>query len=93
MNYNLSDLLQGAKMMASKVFGRKGEYRLKFNKEEDGCWYIDIPEWPFDHHNLMMVSGADKLCEFLSDDGRFTYVDVVPSNKCLNMPGYACLIQ
>jgi hypothetical protein len=93
MNYSINDLLKGAKIMASKAFGCKKEYRLKFNHEEDGCWYIDYPEWPFDHHNLMMVAGADKLCDLLSDDDRFAYVNVVPSNKRIEMPGYACLVQ
>ena len=41
----------------------------------------------------MMVAGADKLCDFLSDDDRFAYVNVVPSNKRIEMPGYACLVQ
>ena len=41
----------------------------------------------------MMVAGADKLCEFLSDDDRFAHVSVIPSNKPLVKPGYACLIQ
>lgn len=93
MNYFVNDLLNGAKIMASNVFGRKRKYHLQFNKEKDGRWYVDFPNWPFDHHNLMMVAGADELCEFLSDDGRFTYVDVVPSSKRLDKPGYACLVQ
>ena len=93
MNYTVNDLLTGAKIMASKVFGRKREYHLQFNHEEDGKWYVDFPGWPFDHHNLMMVAGADKLCEFLSDDDRFAHISVIPSNKRLDKPGYACLIQ
>ncbi|MBP5517727.1 MAG: hypothetical protein J6X91_03610 [Bacteroidales bacterium] len=39
-------------------------YHLAFNLENDGRWYIDLPSWPFAHHNLMMVAGADKLCEY-----------------------------
>jgi hypothetical protein len=93
MNYSINDLLKGAKIMASKAFGCKKEYRLKFNHEEDGCWYIDYPEWPFDHHNLMMVAGADRLCDELSDDDKTTYVDVVPSNTVRLMPDYACLVR
>lgn len=93
MNYSMNDLLNGAQVMASSVFGRRSEYNLQFNHEEDGCWYVDFPGWPFDHHNLMMVAGADDLCDFLSDDDRFAYVDVVPSNRRMDMPGYACLVQ
>lgn len=93
MNYSISDLLTGAKTIANSVFGQKKEYHLQFNHESDGCWYVDFPDWPFDHHNLMMVSGADELCEFLSDDNKFTYVDVIPAEKFENHPGYAKLIQ
>ena len=93
MNYSISDLLTGAKTIANSVFGQKKEYELQFNHEADGCWYVDFPNWPFDHHNLMMVSGADELCKFLSDDNKFTYVDVIPAEKFENHPGYAKLIQ
>ena len=79
--------------MANSVFGRRSEYHLQFNHEEDGKWYVNFPGWPFDHHNLMMVAGADKLCAYLSDDDEFAYVDVVPSKRQINMPGYACLVR
>ena len=42
-------------------------FHLKFNKESDGDWYIDFPNYPFDHHNLMMVAGANMLCEFAAE--------------------------
>ncbi|MBR6285114.1 MAG: hypothetical protein IKR25_12610 [Muribaculaceae bacterium] len=93
MDYTISDLLSGARVMANSVFGRRSEYTLQFNHEDDGKWYVDFPGWPFDHHNLMMVAGADKLCAFLSDDDRFAHINVVPSNTRLDLPGYACLEQ
>lgn len=93
MDYTMSDLLHGAKVMSRSVFGRRNEYKLQFNHEEDGFWYVDFPGWPFDHHNLMMVAGADRLCAFLSDDDLHAFISVVPSNKKLDLPGYACLIQ
>lgn len=93
MNYTISDLMNGASKMATSVFGKKKEYQLKFNHENDGYWYVDFPDWPFSHHNLMMVAGADDMCSFLSDDDKHTYVNVIPSNKEENHPGYAKLIQ
>jgi len=42
-------------------------FNLKFNKESDGCWYIDMPNYPFSHHNLMMVDGADRLCQYVAE--------------------------
>lgn len=57
-------------MMSKKYFGRQSEYTISFTKEDDGCWYVDYPDWPFDHHNLMMVEGADDLCGFFLTMGR-----------------------
>ena len=93
MIYTTNNLMAGAQTMAKSVFGSKKEYHLKFNKEADGLWYIDFPNWPFDHHNLLMVAGADKLCDYLSDDGQFAFVDVIPSNKSNVHPGYAELVR
>ena len=93
MNYTLRDLTNGASAMARSVFRQNREYQLQFNKEKDGLWYVDFPNWPFDHHNLLMVSGADEMCEFLSDDGKFTYVNVIPTSKEENHSGYAKLIR
>ncbi len=77
MDYTLENLLKGAQDMAKSVFGKKEEYIISFTKEDDGLWYVDYPNWPFDHHNLMMVAGADKLCELLYYDGRHTKVQVM----------------
>ena len=79
--------------MSRSVFGQKDEYTIKFNHEEDGLWYVDFPNWPSDHHNLLMVAGADKLCAFLSDDDVTSEILVRPSSKRLQLEGYAELIQ
>ena len=93
MNYTLRDLVNSSKLIAKSVFGKKDEYELKFNHESDGCWYIDFPNWPFDHHNLMMVAGADDLCAFLSEDDKDVTVKVIPSKKDEEHPGYCKLTQ
>ena len=93
MQYTISDLLHGARVMSRSVFGQKDEYTIKFNHEDDGLWYVDFPNWPFDHHNLLMVSGADRLCAFLSDDDVTSEILVRPSSKRLQREGYAELIQ
>ena len=93
MNYTIKDLTQGAKAMARSVFGKKAEYQLQFNHEEDGLWYIDYPNWAFEHHNLLMVNGADELCAFLSDDDKFTKVSVIPSKERKEHKGYFELEQ
>ena len=67
------------------------ERHLRFYHEEDGCWYIDYPGRPVSHHNLMVVSGADELCDYMSDDGKVARFDMRTSKKRLNMTSYACL--
>ena len=89
MDYSLKDLKNAASLIQKSVFGKKSEYQLTFNHEDDDCWYIDFPNWPFDHHNLMMVAGADDLCDFLSDDGEKTRVSVIPASKKEKHEGYA----
>ena len=91
--YTLEDLMKGAGKMAKSVFGKKDEYQLEFQKEEDGGWYVVFPEWPFDHHNLLMVSGADDMCELLSDDGTTTKISVIPTKEPEKHEGYFELKQ
>lgn len=68
-------------MMVRSVLGRKREYRIQFNKEKNGCWYVDFPHWPFSHDNLAMVSGADKMLELLSNGDLSVEVRVIPAKK------------
>ena len=55
------------------------KYHLKFVKYEDNNWYIDLPNWPFEHENLEMVAGADKLCEELSNGKNFVNTTIITS--------------
>lgn len=93
MTYSFNDLKNGAKAMAKSVFGKKEEYIIKFNHEEDGLWYVDFPNWPFDHHNLLMVAGADELCAFLSEDNISSYISVIPASEKEEHEGYAELTR
>ena len=93
MDYSLKDLSTAASLIQKSVFGKKSEYQLKFNHEADGRWYVDFPNWPFDHHNLMMVAGADELCARLSDDGKEARVSVIPASQKEKHEGYAELCR
>ena len=42
MDYSMKDLMNGASLIQRSVFGKKDEYQLKFNHEEDGCWWTSI---------------------------------------------------
>ena len=79
MDYTLADLTKAVSMF--KNVEKKEEYIISFTKEDDGLWYVDYPNWPFDHSHLQMVSGADKLCELLSYDGKHTRISVIPSKE------------
>ena len=63
-------------------------YHLAFNLEADGAWDIELPGYPFAHHNLMMVAGADQLCQYIAEKeghpGR-AVVDVTTGSKFLQM--------
>ena len=77
--------------LRTETFGNKRVYELQFNHENDGCWYIDFPGWPFSHHNLMMVAGADELCAVMSDDDKVAKVNVIPTKNEEQHEGYAHL--
>lgn len=49
---------------------------LKFEKENDGKWYIILPEWQGAHNELEMVAGADMLLDNLSKDGKYCDINV-----------------
>ena len=64
---------------------KKKEYILKFNKEEDNCWYIDIP-WDGNHGDLQMVAGADKLLDFLNP--KHVKISCITTKEDTNISGY-----
>ena len=86
MDYTLADLTKAISMF--KNVEKKDEYLISFTKEDDGQWYVDYPNWPFDHSHLQMVRGADKLCELLSYDGKHTKISVIPSKERKYLQGH-----
>jgi len=41
---------------------------FKFDKEDNGNWYVDLPDYPGAHGDLQMVAGADTLLDFLANN-------------------------
>ena len=41
--------------------------KLRFYKESDHRWYVDLPEWEGSKADLEMVSGADSMLEYMSE--------------------------
>ena len=37
-----------------------------FIKDEEGRWYIDLPEWEGDYEELEMVQGADTMLDIIA---------------------------
>jgi hypothetical protein len=68
-------------------FYRKRVYNLRFIKEGDN-WFYDFKNWGFEHGNLMMVCGADKLCDWFSANGEARIRVVVSRRKLKNMEDY-----
>ena len=91
--YTIKEICKGAPKLVKSVLNRKREYRIRFNKEKNGCWYVDFPHWPFSHDNLAMVSGADKMLELLSDGDLYVKVSVIPAKKKGHPDGYIELEQ
>ena len=61
----------------------------RFNKEE-GCWYIDLPNWDGTKAELKMVAGADTLLDQLSNNGNTVEV-VLSTEKEITMFGFQTL--
>jgi len=71
----------------------RSKHDLAFHREDDGVWYVDFPDWPFAHHNLAMVGGADKLCSYLADGKQTIRVAVVASQHPISLSGYSLLTK
>lgn len=66
------------------VIVRRTHYRLTFVAEHTDMgklWYYHFPVWGFDKHNLLMVSGADALCEHYSEGKDSVSIDIVARKK------------
>ena len=79
--------------MLQNAMMRRSKYDLAFHREDDGVWYVDFPDWPFTHHNLAMVGGADKLCSYLADGRQTIRVKVIASQHSLPFSGYGLLTK
>ena len=76
-------------VLISNVLIRRKKYTLHFVAEHTPPlkrWYYDFPHWGFDHANLEMVSGADKLCELYSNGKDEVTVEIIASKKKQDLP-------
>ena len=71
------------------VIIRRKHYTLTFDRDECGAWYYRFKHWGFNHCNLLMVSGADDLCQHLANGNNTLTVDIIASRKPMVAPeGY-----
>lgn len=54
--------------------------RLKFYKESDNRWYVDLPEWTGDQAELEMIMGADTFLDILSQGESKVILSLVTDN-------------
>lgn len=74
-------------VLIKNVLFRHKHYTLHFIAEKDDpikLWYYDFKHWGFDHHNLLMVSGADDLCELYANGKDEVTVNIIASRKMLD---------
>lgn len=50
--------------------------QFNFEKEEDGKWYIVLPEWTGSKADLEMVCGADYMLDLLSNNTNSVSLDL-----------------
>jgi hypothetical protein len=50
--------------------------KLKFIKDDNKLWFIDLPNWIGSHSALQMVAGADTLLDLLSNNGKEVTIEV-----------------
>lgn len=68
---------------------RRKHYKLHFVAENDPpikLWYYDFKHWGFDKHNLLMISGADTLCELYAKGKDEVTVEIIASKKKQDLP-------
>ena len=49
---------------------------FKFEKEQDGRWYIVLPEWEGDRAELEMVCGADVMLDIVAQGDQQTRLTI-----------------
>ena len=73
-------------VLLKNIIFRHRKYTLHFIPEVDDpikLWYYDFKHWGFDHHNLLMVSGADDLCELYAKGKDEVTVNIIASRTPL----------
>jgi len=41
--------------------------KLRFYKENNNRWFVDLPNWTGSKYDLEMVAGADKMLEYMAE--------------------------
>lgn len=81
-DYSLIQLIGWAKILIKSILGRKQQYVLSFEQDNDGKWYVVLPKWPLDRSHLEMVAGSDDMLDLLDKDlHHLVKVRIFTSNK------------
>ena len=80
-------------VLVSSFLWFRHTYHFPLTKEDGGEWYIDFPNRPFAHDNLMMTVGADKLRETLLHKTNHTKVKMITNNHEIASVEYSGAIR
>ena len=54
---------------------------LKFYKENDNRWFVNLPEWKGNKDDLEMVMGADTMLDYISDGENEVFLYLSTNDK------------
>lgn len=57
------------------------EYTISFTRENNGRWYVDLPNWKGSHGSLEMVAGADDMLELIGNGEPHVKLQVIKHDK------------
>ena len=60
------------------------EYTISFTREDNGRWYVDLPNWKGSHDSLQMVAGADDMLELIGNGAPHVKLQVIKHNTRLD---------
>ncbi len=67
--------------------------KIRFYKELDNRWYVDLPDWTGSKADLEMVAGADTMLEHITEGNNEVYLNIsgrkFENCDVLELMGYA----
>lgn len=78
---NIPSALNYIKGVTSAKKSDKDSYLISFTREDNGRWYVDLPNWKGPHSSLEMVAGADDMLELIGNHAPHVTLRVIKRNN------------